>query len=396
MSIVDGALVGGLDLRPWAGTEVLDFDGALPVGLPDWTDDGGLFFDLIDGLNGRGRAISLPQEILAGWPGAAAGTIGAYRHPATDVLVIEAPDHDITLQPSVDNEAFGFPAAGLGPARTLVATNLPDAGFATSTGLTITPAGFPAYSVAVDTWVDTLTIQMRHRGIGDVDDTDSDSEDSLEALLHGQVDATVRMGIDADGHVVIAYPTSFAGVNWLETDFRDELGFTGLEVADVEGTVAMLRADRQHRSAAVLREGWDLDRGVFMPGTAVDDLAGDIASNNLGRFDRIRLRFQVTGPGHARNDHLHWLIRVRPGKGEPLSFYPRGLTETRRARDPYDVTVDAPAHSLTHTTIDQGYGGRFPARLHAEASDDEAVSFQSGAAIRSTPVEVLLSVRSAL
>lgn len=388
----DGALIGGIDLRPWSGQEVADFGGgglAVPLTIPNWGIGEGLFFDAITALNGRGRAQGLPASISAGWPGGAAGTATASWDPSTGTIRIVATDVPIALEASPDNERAGFPAAGMPAALVLVAPSLPESDFTTSTGLVITPTGFASYAVLEDTWVDTFTVEMHERGSGSVEDL-APTTCLEEAAVLG-VDGSMRIGLPDDGHVVIASAGLPAPI-WLSTSFRDELGFTGNEVPVTTGAVSVLRAARQLRSVALLSEGWDLERGVFMPGDAADDLAGGIASNNLGRFGRLRVRFPLTGPGHTRNDHLHWLLRARPGRGEPLSFYPLGPTETRRARDPYDVTASSPAHSLTHTTARQGYGGRFPARLHAEASDDEVVNFESGAAIRSTPVEVLLSL----
>lgn len=390
-----GCLMGGVDLREWAGVDVLRI-GATTITLPAYTDSDGFFFDRIIGANGRGRLLGLQRAIQAGWTAAGApGTLTLKIDPATRRFRLDASALTFDLAASADLAYLGFSTAGSG-GLVLSISAIADyqSDFTTgAVGLKITPNGLPAFDVLTHTWVDCLGVEMRTRGTtaspADIDDAAPDL--CFEAVLSASI-AAAKFGIDADGYAVLAYPFTLADPTWLDAGFRDEWGFTGLETVSIIGQVKVIRAARRCPGIQMLAEGWDLERGVSMPGDAVETLAGSAESNLLGRFERLLISFQVTGPGHSGNDHLHWLRRVRPGAGEPLSFYPLGPTEPRRALDPYEVTADQLAEDLVYTDARQGYAGRFPARLAADASEDERVSFQGPTAIYSTPISVLLAV----
>ena len=389
MSCNPAALTTRVDWRAWAGVNVMTINGTA-ISLPAWTgSQDGVFFDVVDALAGRGQASAESMVTQAGarWNGAGTLTMGI--DGTTGRLYLQSSTDDFQLNASADNTFFGFAAAGHGtvggvaPFRRVAPlpfTQGPNGARFTSNGLLIQTGVNPQFAVGNVRWFPNVIHALRARGLADLDDTAGG--DCLEAIIQAAMGLThLHVGLDTDGKVVIAWTASAwsSAPTWNSTSFRDALGFTGNETVALGGggtSVRYIKAARVHPKAIALQRPLARhDAAEERMGAAASLTDGGASTAEHSRLGMRRARFYIGGPASALDTHRHWMRRVWPGKGGPLTLYPQGLAEPRRWLDPYDVTADQPAYSLLYTSGGDGYDGRFKGRLPRDEGEVTEVRF---------------------
>ena len=207
------------------------------------------------------------------------------------------------------------------------------------------------------------------------DDDDEHSADCLEKLLntaHSAVLQTVRVHIDATGHVVITAPSSvFTALDWPSTTFRDRLGFTGSETRVVSDGIASITADLPLPGFLVPTRPLDrLNWSSFTVASGGRSAAGVVTATTMGTYHRVNLRTYIDGPADERDLHHHLLHAVAPYlvPGAGVSLY-QDWGDTRRARRTREVTADQPAYSTAYTSEADGYRGRLRLQVPADLTD---------------------------
>lgn len=386
--LLDAAVLSRFDAREWGGVSIVTMGAPGPVVLTAYSAEGeGHFFDILHLLNGRGVEASedLISLAAAGWVASgAAGTCTLYIDPATGHYAISTSAVDFSIPASAGNALLGFDAAGHalvggGAPFVRVAPSAPVLAPLIDFKFSIDPAGAPlVFTVGADRWYQDPYTALRGRGT--VADADDDNiADNLEALLQATYDNSIRVGLNADRAVTIAWNNTGAGAapTWLSTSFRDALGFTGNEVTQTSGLVSWVDAERMCPRVLPLEEGIDKRPiGSRHMGTAGGLLSGEGTSNTFSKIQLTRAGFFLFGPsmGATRDASRHWLDRVRPAPGEPVTLYP-AWGDPRRWRDPWEVTgtaigTDVLANDLLHTTLEHGYRGRWRGYLVTEAMRD--------------------------
>lgn len=385
-----------VDLRPWSGTVVF-YRGATPAGdvtLPTFSGIGaGLFEDLAMALNGAGSLLGRwgSKEMSVGAIAAGAGGNWSVDvEPDTDRIRIQntgagAAAFTVTAM----SDAFGFPDSAA------VASN-PIAGGheAVATGEwaranllgSLVAGDHLAMAQGASTWT-WPTIQymaqcpvtlLRKRGNGDLDDQAAATcLEEVDDDVHGD---TVRWGLTAEGHVFSAWRTgTVSPITWVDTSFRDYLGFTGNESVQSSGLLDYIISDNPARACwCPTRCLQDYFPKVKDPSKARRMETGRYAALHRQQIHQVEIELLVDGPAAPRNLLAHvrrrWWPLARVGR--PVTLYPNWL-ERRRRLLPHEVTADQPAYDLLYTSEANGRVGRLRCRMSTDNS--ESMPFDFGA-----------------
>lgn len=395
-----------MSTRPAAGYRGLDMTGfaaairinVTSVGVDrDVTPPDTVFDNLRSALNGRGsrELLSLGFQIIDGWTGAGAIEIG---FDAAGNFYIETDTESFSLTDNAGSgilTALGFngnvPAIGGGAPFRATAARPPVPGpFSGGDGLLIDPTVAASYTVGAGRWYTTAITALRNRG--SENDADDDVRDSLEETIQGTHAnlADMAVGLSLTGRVVFAWPSAEPrSFTWLDTTFRDLLGFTGAETQADDGYVVTLTAERMCEACGVLPFGFERMEPINERiGDVHDRRDGAHTVSKRGRFKGMMVEFQVDGPDSGYEDtHRHFIDRVLPYNGEPFTIEPI-FGEPRRRIEPYYATSTSPAHSLLYTSRpicginDDGYGGRIAGELTADNADELRVSWNADSGVR--------------
>lgn len=347
--------------------------------------------DPISAANGRGcfENNALKFQAEENWTGAGDLAVG---FDAAGRLYFESSIESFSLSGADALIALGFDGdvplvSGAAPFRATASQRPRPGPFKCASGLTIDPSVSGSYTICAGRWYPDPITALRRRGIDDLDDVPG----SLEERIHS-TDARllpVAVGFDEAGRTVIAWPSALTlTVSWaISPDgraFRNAWGYRGDEQPVDDGNVVTLTAGRPHPAILTLDCGLEyLEPRMLRPADAHRKRAGGHVCAPRGAFRILQVEFKVEGPdGGQVDNHRHLLDRVLPARGKPLNIYPI-WGDPRRALDPYEATVDTPAHSLVHTTreictegdIDDGYGGRFPGELALDNADQIAAAW---------------------
>jgi len=372
------AIHTGFDAWAWRGTTVLTWNAnnvTLPTyALGEGKYDGGA----LDFLNGRASGTDgVIGDIAAAWVSSGAGgTLTMDIDPATGRVRLTSSAVDFTLPASSGHNLtwWGFDSAGHG----LVGGSAPfvrvaPADFsrepAFGAGLYVDPTGAPAsFSVGQSRWWQDPITAMRERGVvSDADSALSTPAQTLEALIAAVGGASVRVGIDDDGHVVIAWLSGIANPGpptWVSTTFRDRLGFSGTETTQSSGSIRYVTATHPMPGVLVITDGlttYDLFTEPLAQSTRLR--GGSYGVATAGTVQGVDVTFTIPGPASGTMLHRHWIERVVPMlyDGAPVTLYPR-VGEVRRAmpEGSYGVTTSRTEGLLytTRPTWAAGYHGR--------------------------------------
>lgn len=394
-------LVGGMDMRAWAGQKVATI-GGVDVFVAASVEDDDLDVDDVEtALNGRGAAPGCSLGALLDAAVAGSGvTVGI---DGDNRAYIESDTEDFAIIDTAVSRAAGWPAGaaavGGGAPYRQTAPGPWHLGevYGGATGLSIDLSFTGVVSVAPRHWWPNFIVALRERGSDDADDRlptqafEQTAHDAITAeysFKAGLVDGRTKLGWDVSGDVT-------PDIVWVSTTFRNALGFNGIEEVVTTGDVATVHAARLHPNVQPLYDGLqDLSVGAYLPGDGMEADDGSTDSNGRGRLGRLGLRAWVGGHGHQYDTIRHWIWRVRPDAGRPLSLYMAGTCDPRRNLDPYLVTAETAAHGLVYTVgrIKQsGYEARFPAHLDIDVSELEMPEFRTDRQVRA-PIDLVLTL----
>jgi hypothetical protein len=162
-----------------------------------------------------------------------------------------------------------------------------------------------------------------------------------------------------DGHVVRVSSFANPSFSWVDTAFRDRLGFSGNEQwISLYGRKALI-ADY-------------VMPGVLYPSRPFQDhhiaydrvseyqrkIGGGFTSNFIGNYVKSRLTFHLDAYADIQNDYRFFSDTLGNFfyKGAKINFF-QGVGDPRLARITNDITSSAPAYSLTHTSENNGDQG---------------------------------------
>ena len=162
-----------------------------------------------------------------------------------------------------------------------------------------------------------------------------------------------------DGHVVRMSSFANPSFSWVDTDFRDRLGFSGNEQwVSLYGRKALI-AD--HVMPGVLypsRPFQDHHIAYDRVSEYQRKIGGGFTSNFIGNYVKSRLSFHLDAYADVQNDYRFFsdTLGAYFYKGAKINFV-QGVGDTRLARITNDITSSAPAYSLTHTSENNGDQG---------------------------------------
>jgi len=311
------ALGCGVDTSMFTGD--LFSIGAVNISLVSTNTPARVFADLVELLNGRG--VETPRHGGSS-SGASTGQLAALKTGTRTWYVginsddrfwlsnVGAPADPFTVGAGAGNAVWGIDLAGqasalVGGQQILVADNEWRRGTIGLDNLdcriTITPGASAAF-----TWPSPLyglVMQgvpgfLREHNEGDADATAVD--DNLEARCFTLDPTTyMRWGIDQFGHVYAQVPSGAALPVWIDTAFRDWLGYDGTEVgaAMVGGTTDVLRARNPARGFIVLERGAKRIVRSRLETTATARLStGQPIGNTHSKHGTAQITFWVGGP----------------------------------------------------------------------------------------------------
>lgn len=346
------ALLGEFDARPFAGSELFQFDGQ-PVMMPA---DAGVYSDIISFLNGYGSTPghdlgSLIQTALRLELGDPAIVAGVTITPGdrVNVYVVGAPDFQ--LGASSLNEPLGFPAGGVsGYAPSHTAAEPFQRGTVEALGgLVFDFQGVGQVTVPADGTLapsQSVSALIRSRG-SDVRDPEADlAGQALEdRFLTAAPAAYVRARVDASGCVSISWNGGAGDLMISSSELWQRLGGTGMETAeDLGGGAYRLTTANPAPCVLALARGYvELRRMTKYRDRSAVMADGSIVSSGLSPLAGWNLTVRVTGPafGYSASQETHlrgWWQYAR----RSLTFFPqwgdldapaRGSIETRRHRD---------------------------------------------------------------
>lgn len=392
------AIHAGFDAWTWRGATVATWNGN-NVTLPSYTIGTGKYGDALDFLSGRASGTeAIIGDIAAGWVASGAGgTLTMAIDPATGRVRLTSSTVDFTIPASSGHNLawWGFDSAGHGLVGGVAPfVRVAPADFSRSpafgAGIYIDPAGAPAsFSVGQSRWWQDPITAMRERGV--VSDADADLStpaQTLEALIAAIGGASVRVGLDEDGHVLISWLSGIANPGpptWTSTTFRDRLGFNGTETTRSSGNIRYVVATHPMPGVMVLEDGLDdynLSTEPLAQATRLRGGSYGVAVS--GTVRGVDVAFTIPGPAAGTMLHRHWIERVVPYlyPGAPVTLYPR-QGEVRRAmpEGPYGVTSTRTEGLLytTRPTWAEGYHGRRRGFAVASAGEQRTAWQQSRA-----------------
>ena len=381
-----GALLTQQDWEAYASTVLFDGPGSVTLSASTGRID-----DMLAAVNGRGSdpIRSLGADIDAGWTGAGTITAGI---DANDRVFVECSAEGFDLTASIDNSAYGFDVLGqsavntAGTVHRLTATADWLRGNVENKRLRLDPATGAAFDAPAYAFrAQSIPVLLRHRGIGDADDTAATvCLEALDNAANDNVFKRLRWLIDADGHIIRTRPTGVAAVltSWRTTAnaiaMREILGFSGDETETTIGGLEVLRAT--YPAAGVLTPSRPFDR---MPqpshewqGSAVALVNNRIANNTISTRIRYRVDMYIDGRADRIDRGRYFVHRWAPlaTPGTPCSIY-QDWGDGRRALRTIAATGAALPYSLLYTAEADGERGRLLVRVPEDAPPSASVDW---------------------
>ena len=371
------ALLAAFDARQWAGVDVVRYNST-DISLPSYATGSGVYEDGLFFLNGRGvadpsgvtNAMGTFQEALN-----LLATFGTWTVELTaDDKIKITSDSTFTVTPlDEDTLGLGTTTAVIDGANfSVTAPNDWTRGvysgeryrFDNGSG-----TSFDAFRQQDNRpWPAQDVLNMlRERGSGDVDDLAP--TDCLEQLIIDQSSKEIRCLINNNGHVEIWY-MSDGLFGWLDTSFRDRLGFSGREDAEPMGTmgapfVARIVADYPIPCGLFpSRPFQDHHYSVESVTQARRKIGGGYTSNQIGTYITSSLSFDLDALLDQRDLYRHFTDEfvLHAPNGERVNFY-QGWGDSRRSLRSGLVTFTQQPYDLIYTSEDNGDQGRLRCSL---------------------------------
>ena len=162
-----------------------------------------------------------------------------------------------------------------------------------------------------------------------------------------------------DGHVMQVSTFANPSFSWVNTDFRDRLGYSGNETWTSLYGRKVLIADH-------------VMPGVLFPSRPFQDhhiafdrvseyqrkIGGGFTSNFIGNYVKSKLTFHLDAYADIQNDYRFFSDTLGSYfyKGAKINFM-QGVGDPRLSRITNEITSSQPAYSLTHTSENNGDQG---------------------------------------
>lgn len=184
--------------------------------------------------------------------------------------------------------------------------------------------------------------------------------------------------VDGDGHVnqMVYSPTANQYLRtfaWVNTDFRDRLGFNGLETWTAVGN---------GWSYWWLMKATNPMPGVLVPSRPLNDnhlsfsrisnpkplLGGGMSSNYLGNYVSSNISFYLDALSDIKNLYGHYVYNDYFYEGAPISFY-QLWGDSRFALRSSQINANQPAYTNTYTSELDGFYGVIRGHIESLTTD---------------------------
>lgn len=177
--------------------------------------------------------------------------------------------------------------------------------------------------------------------------------------------------ITDEGYTQCYYRTSLGSITWVDTAVRDLLGFTGDEIAVVDGLAERLTST--YKSYSVLfpsRPYQSHHLSVENVGESRRKISGGYVSNYVGTYITSVLSFDLDALLDSQDDYRHFSNKFLAlcSAGERINFY-QAWGDSRRTLITADVNTSQPAYDLLYTSEGNGDLGRVRACLITSSFD---------------------------
>ena len=365
-------LLAAFDARQWAGVDVVRYN-ATDVSLPSYATGGGVYEDGLFFLNGRGVGDTTPTDAM-GTLEEALGTLATFN-TTWSVELTEDDKIKITSDAQFRVTPLDADVLGLGTSTAVV----DGANFSVTASADWTRGVYSGERYRFDNLLGTsfdafraaenrpwpsqdVVTTLRERGSGDVDDLAPTN--CLEELIRDQAGQEIRWILNDVGHVEVWY-MSTGFFTWLNTSFRDRLGFNGTEDAEAMGSMAtpfvarIVASNPMPGALLPSRPFQDHHYSVESVTQARRKIGGGYTSNLIGTYTTSSLSFDLDALLDVRDLYRHFTDSFVPyaSNGERVNFY-QGWGDSRRSLRSALVSLTQEPYDLIYTSEDNGDQGR--------------------------------------
>jgi hypothetical protein len=160
--------------------------------------------------------------------------------------------------------------------------------------------------------------------------------------------------------------------SWVDTDFRDRLGFSGNEVFQVlEGNYRYMVADNPVPGVLIPSRPYESHHLKFeRPVSKKRKIGGGYTSNFVGNYVTSVLAFRLDALFDQKDEYQHYVDSC--GKyfyeGAPISFY-QDWGDTRRSLKTHQITASQPAYDNYYTSESNGMYGVIKGHIATMSGD---------------------------
>jgi len=359
------AISTGFDARAWAGSRVFDC-GLVQISLDA---DAGIYESAPAFLHGHGSGESFAGAVQAAWLAAVGSGACVVSLTGSDRIRITATS-DFEIGSGAD--WLGFDAAGHGLTAGGGPTYSRTAGGEWTRGvidlrsktLTITPSGgspFTVMAAGKRGIVQSVITLLRAQSHGDADDclyTLQATENAAHSTSY------IRWLVSDTGYVQRTRPSGVAGAitAWVDTAFRDRLGFNGTESEALSGGVYVLTASSPLPGFARVQGIRRFARWYDEQTATTEQTDGDLVGYRKGSSSGRVMQFWLAGPaqGATADRERHFAEHFWPYAplGAPITVW-RHWGDPRRTLATRASTGSQELYDLLYTAERDGDRGRF-------------------------------------
>ena len=377
----DFALLSSFNARPWLGVDVVSYGGS-NISLPSYTTGQGVYEDGLYFLNGRGVGDTTPSNAM-GTFSEALSSLATFNSSWSVTLTaddrIKITSDALFRVTPLDDDVLGLgtQTASLTTFSVTAQTDWTRGNYAGQRYRfdNLFGTSFDAFRAAENRpWpAQDVIAGLRGRGLADIDDLSP--ADCLEELIRDQSGTEIRLILNDVGHVEIWYLSS-ASFSWIDTSFRDRLGFSGNELPVAQGSTATdyvqkLTADYPMPGCIFpSRPYQDHHYLVESVTEARRKIGGGYTSNLIGTYTTSLLSYDLDALLDQRDLYRHFTDAFIPNcpNGERINFY-QTWGDSRRSLRSALVTSTQPAYDLVYTSEDNGDTGRLRCSLVSASYD---------------------------